>query len=485
MDVSRSPRYSVRQRLTAAVALLTAAALVAVGATLFVLESRRIDRVIDTSLAQEVGELRRLQAEGVDPETGERFADPDRLIAFFLSRNVPDAEENLWQFPVTGKPTFVGEGQRALRTSPRFPALVERLETAGGVADLTVADRDYRVAVQPVEQGSERASFVVSHDVSESRNQLDELMVTYALLSALSVVLISAIASWLAGRLLSPVRRLRETAQGITEGDLSGRLEVSGNDDLSELQRTFNDMLDRLEEAFASQRRLLDDAAHELRTPLTVLQGHLEVLDLTDPDDVRTTRVLLLDEIDRMTRLVNDLLLLAKAERPDFVRLERTDVEALTVGVLERARGLAERSWVLDGVARTTVEVDPQRITQALLQLADNAVRHTAAGDEIGIGSRLHEGNVELWVRDTGSGVSPALRETIFERFSQGEDEHAGFGLGLSIVAVIARAHEGQVVLDEPSTDGPRADEHGTSDHGPTSGTGATFRLVVPAGGQW
>lgn len=135
---------------------------------------------------------------------------------------------------------------------------------------------------------------------------------------------------------------------------------------------------------------------------------------------------------------------------------------------------------MLDGVARTTVEVDPQRITQALLQLADNAVRHTAAGDEIGIGSRLHEGNVELWVRDTGSGVSPALRETIFERFSQGEDEHAGFGLGLSIVAVIARAHEGQVVLDEPS-----ADEHGTSDHGPTSGTGATFRLVVPAGGQW
>ena len=147
-------------------------------------------------------------------------------------------------------------------------------------------------------------------------------------------------ASWLAGRLLSPVTRLREPAQGITEGDLGARLEVTGNDDLSELQRTFNDMLDRLEEAFASQRRLLDDAAHELRSPLTVLRGHLEVLDTADPADVDATRALLLDEIERMTRLVNDLLMLAKAQRPDFVRLQPTDVEALTVGVLDRARGL-------------------------------------------------------------------------------------------------------------------------------------------------
>jgi signal transduction histidine kinase len=469
-DGGPTPRFSVRQRLTAAVALLTAAALVAVGATLFVIESRRIDRTIDESLAQEVGELRRLQAEGVDPETGRRFADPDRLIDFFLSRNVPDTDENLWHFPVSGKPTFVGEGQRDLRSSPRFPALVERLSARGGVDDLEVGGRTYRVAVQPVTQGSTRAEFVVSHDVDGSREQLDELMLTYALLSALSVVLISAIASWLAGRLLSPVRRLRDTARGISEGDLGARLEVTGNDDLTDLQRTFNDMLDRLEEAFASQRRLLDDAAHELRTPLTVLQGHLEVLDTSDPDDVASTRVLLLDEIDRMTRLVNDLLLLAKAERPDFVRPEATDVEAMTLGALERARGLAERRWVLDGVARTTLHVDPQRLTQALLQLADNAVRHTSPGDEIGVGSRLHDGHVELWVRDTGTGVADAVRETIFERFSQGEDEREGFGLGLSIVSVIAQAHEGRVELDPPGAD-PSA--------------GATFRLVIPAGGLW
>nr|WP_244632993.1 HAMP domain-containing sensor histidine kinase [Aeromicrobium sp. CFBP 8757] len=293
-------------------------------------------------------------------------------------------------------------------------------------------------------------------------------MTTYALLAALSVVLIAGLASWSAGRLLRPVRRLRETAQGISDGDLGGRLEVTGHDDLSDLQRTFNDMLDRLESSFVTQRQLLDDAGHELRTPLTVLRGHLEVLDLDDPDDVAATRELLLDEIDRMARLVDDLLMLAKARRPDFVRPHATDVESLTHGAIDRARALADRRWVLDAVARTSVPLDGQRITQALLQLSANAARHTSPGDEIGIGSRLHEGRVELWVRDTGTGVDPAIAVDIFDRFSRGDDSDDGFGLGLSIVSAIAEAHHGDVVLDA------------TSDR--ATSPGATFRIRIPTG---
>ena len=465
---ARSPRFSVRQRLTAAVALLTTTALLAVGATLIVIESRRIDQGVEQSQAQELDELRQLQVDGIDPESGEPFADPDRLVAFFLTRNLPDDDEILWSFPSTGTPAFVGDGSDALRRDPAFTDLVATLSTDGGSRSLTVADREYQVAVLPVSQGDSTASFVVTTDLTAAREPIRELFVTYALLSLLSVVVIAGLASWLAGRLLSPVTRLRETAQGITEGDLGARLEVTGNDDLSELQRTFNDMLDRLEEAFASQRRLLDDAAHELRTPLTVLRGHLEVLDTADPADVDATRALLLDEIERMTRLVNDLLMLAKAQRPDFVRLQPTDVEALTVGVLDRARGLAPRRWLLDGVARTSVALDQQRVTQALLQLADNAVRHTGPDDVVAVGSRLHDGALELWVRDTGRGVSPEVRETIFERFAQGDGEQEGFGLGLSIVRAIAEAHEGRVALDPEGT-----------------APGATFRLVLPVGGPW
>ena len=459
--------FSVRQRLTAAVALLTAAALVAVGLTLYVLESRRIDAEIDGSLAQEIAEMRTLQSDGRDPETLQPFGTPDRLLESFLSRNLPDPDEILWGFPTVGEPSYVGTSDERLQKSSAFTRLVGDLEQTGGTRVLSIDGNEYRIAVQPIVQGDKRAAFVVSHDVSASRTALRDLMVTYALLSALSVLLIAAIASWLAGRLLQPVRRLRETAQGITEGDLSGRLEVTGNDDLTDLQRTFNDMLDRLEDAFATQRRLLDDAAHELRTPLTVLRGHLEVVDTADAQDVEATRTLLLDEVDRMARLVSDLLLLAKAQRPDFVRAEPTDVEALTHGALERARGLGDRSWVLDAAAPALVSLDAQRITQALLQLAHNAVQHTADGDEIGIGSNVIDHRLELWVRDTGAGVPDSMRANLFDRFAQAEPGHDGFGLGLSIVSAIAEAHGGRAELDETRPER----------------VGATFRLVIPIGG--
>lgn len=463
MASPRQAGFSVRQRLTAAVAALTTAALVAVGGMLYVVESRRITESIDRSLAQEVGELRALQADGVDPDTRQPFGTPERLVSSFLSRNLPDPEEMLWMFPSTGEASYVGESDSRLQRSPAFRTLVDDLREDGGTRDLTIDGHDYRVAVQPVVQGTGNVAFVVSHDVSASRQPLRELLFTYTLLAALSVLLIAAVASWLAGRLLQPLRHLRETAQGITEGDLSGRLQVTGRDDLTDLQRTFNAMLDRLEDAFATQRRLLDDAAHELRTPLTVLRGHLEVVDPEDPQDVADTRALLLDEIDRMARLVTDLLLLAKARRPDFVRTEPTDLPALTSGVLERARGLADRRWKLDESADGTADVDAQRLTQALLQLAENAVHHTTTGDEIAVGSRWRDGALELWVRDSGPGVPADLRPTIFDRFAQGSDAGEGFGLGLSIVSAIAEAHGGTVVLDDTAS-------------------GASFRIVLPGG---
>lgn len=456
-------RLSVRQRLTTTVALLTCLALVAVGLTLYAIESRRIDRSVTASLNREVAELRELEAGG-NPSTGRRFASADELLRVFLGRNLPDPDEVLFAFLSTGQTLAQGGGIMALEDSPQFPALVDRLGTRGGTDTLHVGGQEYRITVQPISESSRTASFVVVHDISASRSDLHELIVTYTLLAMLSVILITGLASWSAARLLSPVRRLSETAQGISDGDLGGRLEVTGHDDLSDLQRTFNDMLDRLEAAFVTQRQLLDDAGHELRTPLTILRGHLEVLDLADPEDIQATRTLLLDEIDRMSRLVNDLLMLAKARRPDFVTTHAVDVETLTHGILDRARALAPREWLLDGVARTTAQIDGQRITQAMLQLADNAARHTREGDEIGIGSRLHEGRIEWWVRDTGPGVAPEMASTLFERFSRAEHDDEGFGLGLSIVTAIAEAHDGQVVLDDTAT-------------------GATFRIRLSPGG--
>lgn len=462
MTRPRLQSLTVRQRLTIAVAALTALVLLVVGSALYLLEARRTTQSIDATLTQEVGELRALQVEGRDPETQKPFASPDRLLEVFLSRNLPDPDETLWSFPREGTAVYVGSPEASLRRSPDLASLARG---TGGLFSLDVAGREYRIAVQPINQGTARASLVVTHDVSATREPLRELMLTYALIGALSVLLVAAFSSWLAGRLLRPVTELRDAAQSITGGDLHRRLEVTGHDDLADLQRTFNAMLDRLEDAFAAQRHLLDDAAHELRTPLTVLQGHLEVLDVHDPADVAATRSMLLDETERMARLVSDLLLLAKAERPDFVKAEPSDVSLLVVGLVERARGLADRRWTVDAAPELTAVLDVQRITQAMLQLADNAARHTAVGEEIGLGAAVHGSTLELWVRDTGSGVPEELRDRVFQRFTQAGSSE-GFGLGLSIVSAIAEAHGGTVRLDPATPE-----------------TGATFRLALPLEG--
>jgi signal transduction histidine kinase len=166
-----------------------------------------------------------------------------------------------------------------------------------------------------------------------------------------------------------------------------------------------------------------------------------------------------------MTRMVEDLLTLARTEQPDFVRARTADLDELTIRMLQNARGLAPRDWRLDGTAEGRATIDEQRLMQAVLQLAANAVRHTADGDVVSVGSELRDGHVRFWVRDSGPGVRPEDRERIFERFYRGRSGHRrsdGAGLGLSIVQAIAEAHGGRVELDsEP-------------------GEGATFTVVVP-----
>jgi signal transduction histidine kinase len=300
---------------------------------------------------------------------------------------------------------------------------------------------------------------VIANFLQDEREELDRVMQTYAIVSALLLGLITAIAAWQAGRLLRPVRTLRETAEEITVTDLSRRIPESGHDDISALTHTFNEMLARLEDAFTGQRQFLDDAGHELKTPLTVIRGHMELLDSSDPAEVASTRELLLEEIDRMSRLVGDLIVLAKCERPDFLRYDAVDIGQFTSTVLEKCRALGDRSWVLDEQAKVLAWVDEQRVTQAMLQLAQNAVKHTGPGAEVGVGSRVdgHHGLL-LWVRDTGRGVPDEDKGRIFERFGRSAvpENDEGFGLGLSIVRAIAVAHGGTVHVEDEVPHGAR-----------------------------
>ena len=292
-------------------------------------------------------------------------------------------------------------------------------------------------------------------------------MRTEAIISAIVVLITLGVAWLVAGRLLRPIRDVTETARTITDTDLSRRLPVEGHDEIADLATTFNEMLQRLETSFETQRSFIDDAGHELRTPITVVRGHLELMG-DSPEDRRETVALVTDELDRMARIVDDLLLLAKAEQPDFVVRRTIELADFTTGIYARARALGQRTWVIDESDFGEFEGDADRLTQAWLNLARNAVEHTTDGVEIGIGSKRQADQIRLWVRDTGHGVDPADRERIFERFARGHGaprRSDGAGLGLAIATAVAGAHDGAVELfSEP-------------------GQGATFTLVIPAVG--
>lgn len=447
----------MRTRITATVATLVLVVMVACGVIIYALESARVDGLARAQADQEIAEFRRLQADGIDPRTARPFASAEDLLGVFLSRNVPASDELLIGW-VDGRARFVSAGRHGgLAQDPLLVETVAELRPSGSERTIDTRYGEVLVTVQPVDESTGRqAALVVTTFMDDARAELHALVRTYAVVSLLSLAAIVAVAAWVAGRLLSPLRRLNETARAVSASDLAARLPVSGNDDITDLTITANEMLDRLESAFAVQRQFLDDAGHELKTPLTVMRGHLELLDHSDPDDLAETRELLLDEVDRMSRLVGDLTLLAKSRRPDFVVPSRVDLTTLTHAVLAKARALAERDWRLDGVAEGTALLDEQRITQALLQLADNAVKHTDPGQEVAVGSARREDGILLWVRDTGDGIDPDQREQVLARFGRatvrpGDD---GFGLGLSIVEAIAGAHGGSVVIRDAAPRG-------------------------------
>jgi signal transduction histidine kinase len=258
--------------------------------------------------------------------------------------------------------------------------------------------------------------------------------------------------------LLSPLHQLRETAHAITETDLSRRLTVRGTDEIAELSLTFNNMLDRLQAAFTSQQDFIKDVSHELRTPITIIRGHLELLG-NDPQEQQETIALVQDELKRMSRFVNDLLLLMRVERPNFLRWESIDLETFTEELFAKARGLASRNWQLEAKATGEILGDRQRLTQVMMNLAQNATQYTQEQDAIAIGTAVTGSEVRFWVRDTGEGIDPEDQERIFDRFARGSNSERrsdGSGLGLSIVYALVKAHNGHVELFSHLGEGAR-----------------------------
>ena len=463
------PVLGVRTRIVLGFVAVLALATVASVVVARQVAVAQIDSRISDALAQEARELQRVAA-GRDPATGRPFdGDVRRIFDVFLGRNSPSPNEALL--------TFV-DGEPYRRSAPvddyrldSDPELVARwsdlVDTERGRVNGTPAGDVEYLAVPFLDGDRTAGVFVVAIFREGEEKSIDAVTLATGAVG-FAILLIGSILAWrLADRILRPVRLVTRTAQSISESDLQRRIPVEGRDEIAELAETFNGMLERLDAAFTAQRRFLDDAGHELRTPITIVRGHLELIG-GDPAERRETITLVTDELDRMARLVDDLLTLAKAERLDFLEREPVELSALTDTLLAKARALGDRGWTLDAGGEGTIVGDRQRLTQAVMQLAENAVRHTTPGDEIAIGTSATDREARLWVRDTGPGIPPGLEERVFERFARGREtpRSTSSGLGLSIVRAIADAHGGRVeLLSEPER-------------------GSTFTIVLPRNGE-
>jgi two-component system OmpR family sensor kinase len=335
------------------------------------------------------------------------------------------------------------------------PAFVSRAvaEVAGGKAWLGAAQlgsHDIRYVAVPITlAGSgDTGVYVDAVDIDAELSGIRSAFTTYAIVAAFALVAIGLVGWFVAGRLLRPIRRLREAASRITASQLDERIAVVGHDDVSILTETVNGMLDRLDTAMTSQRQLLDDVRHELKTPITIIRGHLELLDADNPADVEATRALAIDELDRMSGLVDDIEALAETQRATL-HLQPVDVADLTADVFAKVSALGGHDWQLDGAAQAIVPLDASKITQAWLQLADNAAKYSPNGSTIVVGSRLIDDSIEFWVSDRGRGIPREAWGRIFERFGRVDAGRGirGSGLGLPIVAAIAAGHGGRVTL--------------------------------------
>ena len=459
---TRSSRFrSIRTRIVVGYVVLLAIALAVTAVITRGALLTRFDNEIDTSLAAEIDQFQQVVDEG-DSLTGSQFTDLEALFDHYLRRVLPGDDAAFFAL-VDGDPFRLSFDAPVDLLA--VPELVEswRVIVSGTFATIDTEAGPARLLILPVLLDDQSGTLVAASFTQGARAELDAVFRTYALVAFAVLVISAVVALSLASRVVRPIRELTDVTRSVTDADLSARIPVDGHDEVAELASTFNAMMARLEAGFDHQRQFLDDVAHELRTPITIIQGHLDVLG-DDPDESESTVALVSDELARMNRYVNELLVLAQAERSDFLHLTPVDLDLFVSALHRNASQLADRDWVIDQQPVGIAEFDEQRIIQALLNLANNAARHTQPGDEIGVGVAVESDVLRCWVRDTGTGVEPELIDHVFSLHVVGELSRSlgGSGLGLPIVAAIAHAHGGEVSVES------------------SAGAGATFTIEIP-----
>lgn len=441
----RLPRWGISARSAAVSAVVVLCAFALAGAGLDAILYRSLLAGVDYASAERVRDITKaLQSDPLDRLDTSLLHTDHRVVAIQVI--APDG-------------TVVKRSSSAPSTPlvpvPRFDSKLRR-----ALPDDAVAGDNMRVSGQRVATASGDYTVLVGggNEAVEATAQ------TVALLLACSAPIIVGVAAsatyWLVRRSLRSVDAIRTRVAEISTSDLAERVPVpNGHDEIAALAVTMNQMLSRLEAGHRAQQRFLGDASHELRSPLATIISGLEVVE-AHPDllDAEMTTNTLLPEAHRMRTLIEDLLLLARADEQRLVR-RKEEVALDDIAEAEAARVRRDAGCAIDlDVCPVRFTGDPEAISRMARNLLENAARHASSRVTLEVGSQ--DATAVLTVSDDGPGIAPAERTRVFERFVRLDSDRArsggGAGLGLAIVAEVVAAHGGTITVDDRPGGGTR-----------------------------
>lgn len=430
----------LRTRLTVVATVLMAVVLVAVGVLGFWRFDAQLTQTVDAGLRSRAEQLVGAVADGGSPTESGGLVDADEAFSWIIGSD--------------GAVLFASSGVEGMTTP----------EPSGGFGEVTptffevaVATDEESVPARLLAVGVPKGTTVMVGVSLEDQQDAQAQLLRVGVVGGAVTLALSALVIWVvAGAALRPVERMRQEAAAVTPEAPGHRLRVPDTgDELARLAETLNAMLERLDVALLRERRLIGDASHELRTPLANLRAEIDVA-LRVPEDAGRLSAALVsagEETARLTHLVRELLILARADQGELTLLcESVDVTALVRRVVDAFAARADQVDVEIAVTspeRLILDIDPGRIRQALENLVDNAMRHAPPGSRIEIVVEVSGDQCWIRVLDTGPGFDPEFLPRAFEPFSRSDTGrarvHGGAGLGLAIVRAIVEAHGGDV----------------------------------------
>ncbi len=373
---------------------------------------------------------------------GENLSEPNSTISELVSAGSQHRDLNIYEQTVP----VLGQNKQAVNT-------------------------DYLFIITPVLRENLLLGYLIIGSPSDLNSQLHRLMTALALGNLGMLVIAFLGGLWLADRAMRPVATIAHAARNISESDLSRRLNMRGRDELAELAGTFDDMLARLQAAFDRQRRFVADASHELRTPLTIV--NLEVgralSSRRSAAEYQRTLQVVDAEGERMARLVNDLMTLARMDAGQAIlQFEGLDLSDAALEAVERMSALAERQHIkleTGELPELQIRGDRQYLIQMISNLIENGIKYSGVGQSVRIETSASKNIASLRVSDTGPGIPPEHLSRLFDRFyrvdvarSHNSDDDSnsptGSGLGLSIVNWIVQAHNGNIKVESKVNQG-------------------------------